>query len=68
MRGKLYPGLKKLEMRELCPDLVIADDQDVTEDLGWHRKVEHLETTEEMIERIKGVLKDLKAMQKKNPD
>ena len=61
MRGKTYPGLNKKEMLELCPDLVVDENQKVTDEEGWFTYAnDHIETGAEMIDRIKEVIREMK--------
>ena len=68
MKGKTYPGLNKKEMLELCPDLEVGREK-VTDTQGWFEgRNDHIETEEEMGERIKEVLREMKEWHRQNPN
>lgn len=67
MQGKTHPGLNRKEVTEILPDIIIGEDQEITDDEGWYKK-ETIETTEELIERVKDVVRDFKEFHRKNPN
>ena len=66
MQGKNYPGLSREEVLEIVPELVIDGDQPIN-DKGWYLQ-EHLETHEEMLLRVKEVVRLLKEQHRQTPD
>ena len=65
---KVFPGLNKIQMQELCEDIIVNEDQDVTDTKGWHENRKEVETTAEFHERVKEVVRDWKEMHKFNKD
>jgi hypothetical protein len=57
--GSIYEGLKKKEMLSLCPNLHIDNSKFDSLEKGWFQR-QHLETKDEMIERVKLVVRELK--------
>ena len=54
-------------MEEIVGDIEIDEENQVSDTEGWF-KLNHLETKEEINERVKDVLRDLKEMHKQDPN
>ena len=66
LKNVAYPGLSTEEVKEVIPDIVIDENQKISE-LGWNIR-DTVENHEEVAARIKDVIRDFKEEHKKNPD
>ena len=64
-KGQIMGGLTREQVQEIIPDIKIAEDQKINEK-GWNF-METLETNEDLVERIKLFIKDLKDMHRQDP-
>jgi broad specificity phosphatase PhoE len=65
--GSIYEGLKRQEMVELCQNIIIDNSKFDSMESGWFKKQE-VETKEEMIQRVKLVISELKQHHKSRPN
>ena len=63
LNGKAYPGMNDKEIKELCPDIKLPENIDLSK--GWYQK-DHMETEEEFKIRLKEVINMFKAMAQNN--
>ena len=59
LNDKVYPGMTEKEIKELCPDIKLPENMDLSK--GWYDK-DHKETEEEFKKRIKEVINMFKEM------
>ncbi len=59
LNGKAYPGMNDKEIKELCPEIKLPENIDLSK--GWYQK-DHMETEEEFKIRLKEVINMFKAM------
>ena len=59
LNDKVYPGMTEKEIKELCPDIKLPENMDLSK--GWYDK-DHKETEEEFKKRIKEVMNMFKEM------
>ncbi len=59
LNDKVYPGMTEKEIKELCPDIKLPENMDLSK--GWYDK-DHKETEEEFRNRLKEVIKMFKDM------
>ena len=65
-KGKVEPGLNQKQMKEVCEDIVIPDDQQhyfTDQDLGWYHSQKEVETHKEYADRVREVLKAYREME-----
>ena len=59
LNDKVYPGMTEKEIKELCPDIKLPENMDLSK--GWYDK-DHKETEEEFKKRLKEVINMFKEM------
>ena len=59
LNDKVYPGMTEKEIKELCPDIKLPENMDLSK--GWYDK-DHKETEEEFRKRLKEVINMFKEM------
>ena len=59
INDKVYPGMTEKEIKELCPDIKLPENMDLSK--GWYDK-DHKETEEEFKKRLKEVINMFKEM------
>ena len=63
MKGKTYPGLNMKEIKEIVPDISADPNHEISDEKGWFER-ESMETGDQLTERVKEVIRDLKEMHK----
>ena len=59
LNDKVYPGMTEKEIKELCPDIKLPENMDLSK--GWYDK-DHKETEDEFKKRLKEVINMFKEM------
>ena len=59
INDKVYPGMTEKEIKELCPDIKLPENMDLSK--GWYDK-DHKETEDEFKKRLKEVINMFKEM------
>ena len=65
MGEKCFPGLNKKQVKELVNDIIIPEKEQIWDEKGWFQR-ETIEEEEELYDRIKEVIRDLKEMHREN--
>ena len=65
LEDKAYPGMTDKEIKDLCPDIKLPENHDLSK--GWYEK-DHRETEEEFRKRLKDVINMFKEMAQKCED
>ena len=66
-KQKTFPGLNKKQIKSIIDDIIIDEENEVDEEEGWFKK-DTIETDEEMLERVKDLIRYYKDLHNQNPD